>query len=155
MKTLKGGEPVRENTSTKSNNGKTKEMTKHVVEETEAGKNGIGGKIKMSEDVVATIAGIAARKVKGVHGLGKSRLIPFGNAHSRGISAEVGNMEAALDLEVVIEHGCDISEVAKELRTSVAEAVKSMANRQVVEVNLDIIGVHFEPDEKSTEGRVR
>ena len=138
-----------------TNNGNRQPATgnKHLVEETRG--DGVGGKIQMSEDVVATIAGIAAREVKGIHALGRSRLIPFGSSLSRGIAAEVGNEEAALDLEVVIEHGCNIREVAQELRTKVAEAVKAMANREVVEVNLDIIGVHYEPTTETPSIRVR
>lgn len=123
------------------------DTAKHVVEEKPSGKNGIGGQIQMSEDVVATIAGIAAREIKGIHALGRSRLIPFGDKLARGVAAEVGTTEAALDLEVVIEHGCNIREVADELRRKVADAVESMANRKVVEVNLDVIGVHYETEE--------
>lgn len=139
----------------KDNNNKKSDSPKHIVESTERGSNGVSGKIQMSEDVVATIAGIAAREIDGIYELGKSRLIPFGSSPSRGVDAEVGNLEAALDLEVVIEHGCDIRKVAKQLRANVADAVKSMANRDVVEVNLDVIGVHFEPEEKQNSSRVR
>lgn len=138
-----------------NNNNNKNQPTKHIVEKTEPGSNGVSGKIQMSEDVVATIAGIAAREIDGIHELGKSRLIPFGTDLARGVDAEVGKLEAALDLEVVIEHGCDIREVARELRSNVAEAVKSMANRDVVEVNLDVIGVHFEPEDKGSTARVR
>ena len=127
------------------------DTAKHLVEETKPGQNGISGKIQMSEDVVETIAGIAAREIRGIHALGRSRLIPFGDKHRRGVAAEVGNTEAALDLEVVIEHGCNIREVAAELRKKVAAAVESMANRKVVEVNLDVIGVHYETEEPPPE----
>jgi len=95
----------------------------------------------MAQDVVETIAGLAARQVDGIHSLGKSRLISLGDDPKRGISAEVGDKEAALDLEVIIDYGCDIRQTAKELRRRVAEEVDRMAGRKVVEVNIDVVGV--------------
>jgi uncharacterized alkaline shock family protein YloU len=115
--------------------------TKHVVETTPRNEGTVGGTITLSERVVATIAGIAARDIPGIASLGRSRLMPFGNAPRRGVEAEVGELEAALDLEVVIEHGCDIRRVADELRAKVAAEVDKMTGKQVVEVNLDVVGV--------------
>jgi uncharacterized alkaline shock family protein YloU len=120
---------------------------KHIVEETPRGASKIAGRIEMSEEVVATIAGIAAREIPGIHALGRSRLISFGDKPRRGVAAEVGQKEAALDIEVIIEHGCDIRRVADELRATVAEAVDKMAGRKVIEVNLDVVDVHLaEPE---------
>ena len=115
---------------------------KHIVEETPRSGSKVGGRIEMSEDVVATIAGIAAREIPGIHALGKSRLIAFGDKPTRGVAAEVGQQEAALDIEVIIEHGCDIREDANALRATVAKSVDKMAGRKVVEVNLDVVDVH-------------
>lgn len=112
----------------------------HVLEE--EGKNGIGGRIELSEEIVATIAGHAAREVDGIHALGRSKMLSFGDDPTRGVAAEVGAREAALDMQVVIEHESDIREVARELRQSVAEAVNRMTGRKVVEVNLEVIGIH-------------
>lgn len=101
----------------------------------------MGGKIQILESVVATIAGISAREVEGIHRLGRSRLLRFGRKPSRGVTAEVGDIEAALDLEVVIEHGRDIRQIAGELRDRVASDVATMTGRLVVEVNIDVIGI--------------
>lgn len=137
------------------------ETEKHVIHEVPRDTKGeIAGRIQMSEEVVATIAGIAARDIKGIHSLGKSRLIAFGSdSVTRGIDAEVGNKEAALDIEVVVEQGCDIREVAKEMRQKIADEVLKTAGRKVVEVNLDVVGIHLpqneEPKKPSTEPRVR
>jgi uncharacterized alkaline shock family protein YloU len=120
--------------------------TKHVVETTPRTDSAVGGTITLSEHVVATIAGIAARDIPGIASLGRSRLMPFGNAARRGVEAEVGKLEAALDLEVVIEHGCDIRRVADELRAKVAAEVDKMTGKKVVEVNLHVVGVKL-PDE--------
>jgi uncharacterized alkaline shock family protein YloU len=127
-----------------------------VVEETPRSASRPGGKIHMSEEVVATIAGMAARDIDGIHALGKSRLINFGDSPSRGVEAEVGQKEAALDLEVVIEYGCDLRTIAGQLRDKVSEQVEMMAGRKVVEVNLDVIGVHLpEKDENKSKGSPR
>ena len=118
-----------------------------MIEEVPRSENGIAGKLNMSEDVVAKIAGLAARDIKGIHSLGPSRMIPFRSA-KRGVPAEVGQKEAALDLEIVIEYGCNLREVAAVLRKRVAEEVDKMAGRKVVEVNVNVVGVHIpEPDE--------
>ena len=124
--------------------------TRHVVESTPRGADGVGGTITLSEHVVATIAGLAARGMPGIASLGRSRLIPFGKDAKRGVEAEVGEREAALDLEVVIEHGCDIRKVADELRAKVAAEVDKMTGKKVVEVNLDVVGVKL-PGESEPE----
>ena len=122
---------------------KGQDNSKQVLEEVPRGTDGVAGKVVLNEDVVATIAGLAAREVTGIHALGKSRLISFGDKPSRGVNAAVGKHEAAVDLEVVIQHGCDIREVAGEVRRRVAEQVEKMTGRKVIEVNLSVVGVHF------------
>lgn len=106
----------------------------------------VGGVLKMSQSVVATIAGLAARQVKGLYSLGKSRLVSFGDDVKRGVEAEVGEKEAALDVDVVIEYGCNVSEMAAELRTEIARQVDQMAGRKVVEVNINVIDIHLEEE---------
>jgi len=123
-----------------------------------AKKNGqIAGTIELSDDVVATIAGLACRDIGGVHSLGKSRLINFGDDPSRGVEAEVGNTEAAIDLDVVIEYGADIHAIADELKQRVADEVGKMADRQVIEVNIHVVDVRLpetETETKTDERRV-
>lgn len=121
----------------------TKKKTPVVVDDSPRTDSRPGGRIHMSEDVVATIAGMAARDIDGIYALGKSRLINFGDDPARGVEAEVGKKEAALDLEVVIEYGCDLRAIASELRDSVSKQVETMAGRKVIEVNLDVIDVHL------------
>jgi uncharacterized alkaline shock family protein YloU len=100
----------------------------------------------MSEEVVAMIAGITARRIPGIHALGRARLISFGDRPSHGVVAEVGREEAAFDLEVVMEHGCDLHEVAAELRRQVAADVYRMTGRTVVELNIDVVGLFIPPE---------
>ena len=120
-----------------------------TIEEIPQGKGQIGGRIEMTEDVVATIAGLAAREVEGIHSLGKSRFLNVGKDDpTRGVGAEVGNSEAALDLDVTIEYGCDIRKVSAELRNKIAQQVDRMAGRKVIEVNISVLGIHFPEDEE-------
>ena len=124
------------------------------VQKKEPESDGIpGGTINMSDDVVATIAGYAVRGLPGIHSLGRSRLIPIGEAApDHGVAAEVGEEEAALDLELTIEYGCDISEVARSVRQQASDAVMKMTGRKVVEVNIDVVGIQLpEPEEEEKE----
>jgi uncharacterized alkaline shock family protein YloU len=129
-----------------------KKTTKETVtiEQTPRGEDQIGGKIEMSEDVVATIAALAARQVGGIHALGRSRFISFGEKLTRGVDVEVGSREAALDLEVIIDYGTNIRDVATELRKRIATEVDRMAGRRVIEVNINVVGIHL-PEEKKEE----
>jgi len=112
----------------------------------------INGKLDLADDVVATIAGLAARQVKGVHALGGARLISFGDNPKRGVGVEIGQREAALDLDIVIEYGCDIHKTVDELRKNIAAVVYQMAGREVVEVNVNVRDIHLpEPESKEKE----
>lgn len=116
---------------------------------------GIGGAINLSEDVVAKIAAMAARDIKGIHSLGRSRMINFGDETKRGVEAEVGNTEAAIDVDVIIEYGCDLEAVANQLRSKIADEVRKMASRNVIEVNINVIDVKLpEPEVKEEPRRV-
>ncbi|MFW5739984.1 MAG: Asp23/Gls24 family envelope stress response protein [Myxococcota bacterium] len=128
-----------------------------TIEEKNTGEN--GGKLTLDEDVVATIAGLAAREVDGIHRLGRSKLMSFRDNPTRGVEAEVGKVEAAFDLDVIINYGIDIREMAKKLRNKIGEEVNKMAGRRVVEININVVGIHIpepveEPVEETT-ARVR
>ncbi|QKW17943.1 Asp23/Gls24 family envelope stress response protein [Kitasatospora sp. NA04385] len=116
------------------------------------------GKTSVADGVVAKIAGTAAREVAGVHtlGAGMSRAlgavrdrVPGGGGSSvtRGVKVEVGERQAAVDLEVVVEYGVPVPEVAKDVRASVIEAVERLVGLEVVEVNIAVKDVHL-PGEK-------
>ncbi len=102
------------------------------------------GSTYIEDDVVSVIARIAAEQVPGIHKLGDSSLrrivSRFGRHH--GVDSEVGMKEAAVDIEVVVEFGHSIVDVAQELRQRVIETVESMTGRRVVEVNVFVIDVH-------------
>lgn len=121
-----------------------------TIEDIPTGGDQVGGMLEMNEDVVATIANLAARKIEGIYSLGKAGFFnrSIGPDPTRGVEAEVGKTQAAVDLEVVIEYGCNIHETAAELRARIAEEVYKMAGREVVEVNVKVVGIHMEEEKK-------
>jgi uncharacterized alkaline shock family protein YloU len=108
-----------------------------------------GGTVSMSSDVVATIAGLAARQIEGIYSLGKPRLIAFGDSPTRGVDAEVGEREAALDLDVTLNYGFDLRETAEKMRSLIAGEVDKMCGRRVVEVNINVHDIHLPEQESS------
>ncbi|MFJ5272228.1 Asp23/Gls24 family envelope stress response protein [Streptomyces sp. NPDC088358] len=126
------------------------------------------GRTTIADGVVAKIAGTAAREVPGIHklGAGMTRAIgavrervPGGGTGgvSRGVKVEVGERQAALDIDVVVEYGFAIVDVAAEVRVNVISAVERMTGLEVVEVNLvvDDVNLPDEDDEEPAEGRVQ
>lgn len=111
------------------------------------------GKTTIADTVVAKIAGIAAREVSGVHDLGggASRVvgalregIPGATLnHSQGASVEVGEKQAAIDLDIVAEYGVSIADVANGLRRNVIAAIGRMTGLEVTEVNVTVHDIHL------------
>ncbi|GAA4856704.1 Asp23/Gls24 family envelope stress response protein [Paenibacillus vulneris] len=110
------------------------------------------GLIRISDDVVSTIAGLAALETPGIaamsggisEGLAK-RL--SGKNVQKGVSVEVGQVEAAIDLRVIVNYGSKIQEVCHNLQLNVREAVENMTGLTVVEVNVKVEGVAFREEE--------
>jgi uncharacterized alkaline shock family protein YloU len=119
------------------------------------------GTIKIANDVVAIIAGLAATEIKGVAGMsgglvgGIAEILGRKNL-SKGVKVEVGVKETAIDLYVIVEFGISIAEVALEIQKRVKEMVEAMTGLKVVEVNVHVQGVSFQKEEeKEIEPRVR
>ena len=104
------------------------------------------GSIRISDDVVATIAGMAAIDTPGIaamsggisEGLAK-RL--SGRNVQKGVSVEVGQLETAVDLRVIVLYGYRFQDVCRELQLNVREAIETMTGLRVVEVNVKVDGV--------------
>jgi uncharacterized alkaline shock family protein YloU len=110
------------------------------------------GMIRISDDVVATIAGLAALETPGIAGMsggiseGLAKRLSGKNAQ-KGVSAEVGQLEAAIDLRVIVHFGSKIQEVCRQLQENVKDAVENMTGLNVVEVNVKVEGVAFKEEE--------
>ncbi len=108
----------------------------------------VKGDVSLDASVVARIAAMAVKEVEGLHSLGKSRLLRLGDDATRGVGVEVGTKQAALDLEVVIEYGHDIKKVAREVRQRIADAVETMAGKEVVEINIHVVDIRLPEQSK-------
>lgn len=117
------------------------------IEKAKGGGKDPGGHLYMGENVVRTIAGLAARRIEGIYSVGMPALMKFGDNPTRGVKADVGDSEAAIDLDVVIEYGVDLRETAAKLRQMLGEEVNKMAGRQVVEVNINVKDIHLPEEE--------
>lgn len=117
------------------------------------------GTVKITNEVVSVIAGLAATEVDGIAGMsgglagGIAEILGRRNL-GKGVKVEVGEREAAIDLYVIVDYGVPIPEIAWKVQQNVKKAVESMTGREVVEVNVHVQGVHF-PEEKEETPRVR
>lgn len=110
------------------------------------------GKITFNSDVIATIAGLATVDVKGVAamsgGFTSSVVELLGRKNlTKGVKVEVGDVECAVDLHIIVEYGARIPDVCKEIQSNVREAIETMTGLKVVEVNIHVEGVQIEKKE--------
>ncbi|MBL1076421.1 Asp23/Gls24 family envelope stress response protein [Nocardia sp. 2] len=118
------------------------------------------GTTSIADIVVQKIAGLAAREVRGVHALGGGAARAFGALRDRipgasasvgqGVSVEVGEKQAAVDLELVVEYGVAIAELARAVRRNVITAIEQMTALEVVEVNININDVYIPEDDEES-----
>lgn len=114
------------------------------------------GQIRIANEVVGIISGLAATEIAGVAGM--SAGIAGGIAEmlgkkslAKGVRVEVGEKEAAVDLYVIMEYGVSIPDVAWQVQENVKKAIESMTGLDVVEVNVHVQGVSFQNEEKQEE----
>ncbi|GGY38468.1 MULTISPECIES: Asp23/Gls24 family envelope stress response protein [Streptomyces] len=119
---------------------------------------GTHGRTSIADTVVVKIAGRATREVPGVHdmGGGLSRTlgavrdrVPGGRPNvGRGVKVEVGERQAAIDVELVVEYGVPVPDVARDVRENVIAAVERITGLEVVEVNIAVTDVHLPGDDE-------
>jgi uncharacterized alkaline shock family protein YloU len=115
-----------------------------------------GGKIVFANDVIATIAALAAADVKGVAGMsggmveGITEMLGRKNL-TKGVKVEVGTEEAAVDVSVVIQYGFRIQDVCFEIQNAVRNAVETMTGLRVVEANVYVQAISFDKSDVSIE----
>ncbi|MBE3584694.1 MULTISPECIES: Asp23/Gls24 family envelope stress response protein [Desulfofundulus] len=118
------------------------------------------GSIRIADEVVRIIAGLAATEVPGVAGMsggvvgGIAEMLGRKNL-SKGVKVEVGEKEAAVDLYVIVHYGTRIPDVALQIQENVKRAIEAMTGLTVVEVNVNVQGVAFSQEGKEEEHRVR
>ncbi|WP_317492980.1 Asp23/Gls24 family envelope stress response protein [Haloechinothrix sp. LS1_15] len=122
------------------------------------------GKTTIASAVVQKIAGISTQEVSGVYQLGgdvartigaiRERIPGSGTASTSGVSVEVGEKQAAIDLDVVVEYGARIVDVARAIRRNVITNIEQLTGLEVMEVNIEVNDVHIPGEEEETTSRV-
>ena len=105
--------------------------------------------IKIADDVVAVIAGVAVSEIPGVANMaggfagGITEVLSGKKNMAKGIKVDVGEKETKIDVNIIVEYGTRIPDVAYEIQTKVKKAVETMTGLKVVEVNVHVQGVNI------------
>lgn len=122
------------------------------------------GKTTIAASVVQKIAGIAAREIAGVYAMGGGVSRAFGALRERipgggsgtsnvsGVQVEVGEKQAAIDLDIVVEYGASIVDLARAVRRNVITSVERMAGLEVTEVNIAVNDIHLPSEDGEESG---
>ncbi len=132
-----------------------------MAEERDLVKNETGlGTIKIADEVVSIIAGLAATEIDGIAGMsgglvgGIAEMLGRKN-FSKGVRVEVGEREAAIDLYIIVKYGVRIPDVALSAQENIKRAIENMTGLSVVEVNVHVQGVNFPEEEETAVEEVR
>jgi len=115
------------------------------------------GRTTIADAVVTKVAGIAAREVRGVHALGGgasrtignlTQRVGIGDERSAGVSVEVGEREAAVDVVVIVEYGESIPTVSQAIRDNVVRRIEGICGLRVTEVNVAVNDLWFPGDDQ-------
>ena len=118
------------------------------------------GSVRIADEVVSIIAGMAATEVEGIAGMsgglvgGIAEMLGRKNL-AKGVKVEVGETEAAVDLYIIVKYGARIPEIAINCQENVQKAIQSMTGLKVVEVNVHVQGVAFPEPEHKVEETIR
>jgi uncharacterized alkaline shock family protein YloU len=121
------------------------------------------GQTSIADGVVTKVAGISAAEVAGVHELGGgasravgavTQKVGLSDGRSQGVSVEVGEKEAAVDLTLIVDYGESIPQVADDVRQQVIKRVEGITGLKVVEVNISVNDLYFPGDDEPEETRV-
>lgn len=112
------------------------------------------GRTNIADTVVSKIAGIATREVSGVHDVGggaarvvgalRDRIPGSSTNHSQGVTVEVGERQAAVDIDLIADYGVAIADLAAGVRRNVISKVESMTGLEVTEVNITVHDVFLD-----------
>ena len=133
-----------------------KENKEEVVENGEIALSADNNEIKIADDVVAVIAGVAVSEVSGVAEMaggfagGITEVLSGKKNLAKGIKVEVGDKDTKIDVNIIVEYGVRIPDIAFEIQNRVKKAVESMTGLEVLEVNEHVQGVNL-PEENNNE----
>ena len=124
-----------------------------IINEVEIEEENNDAGVEISEDVVAVIAGVAVSDVQGVAGMakgfagGRTEALSGKKNLAKGIKVEVAGKETKIDVNIIVEYGSRIPDVAFEIQSRIKKSVKEMTGLDVVAVNVHVQGVQT-PQEK-------
>ncbi len=133
-------------------NGEVVELEEEIKTENEG--------IKISNDVVAVIAGVAVSEVQGVSGMaggfagGITEVLSGKKNLAKGIKVDIEEEKVKIDVNIIVEYGSRIPDVAFEIQNRVKKSVEGMTGLKVEEVNVHVQGVNTDvvkPNENSEE----
>lgn len=121
------------------------------------GEENIVDSLKISEEVIAAIAGLAAHQVEGIAGMSGTLVEDIGaiigrKSFSKGVRVSRADGEVALDLYLNVKYGARIPEVAFKVQENVKKSVEGMTDLKVTEVNIHVQGVVFPGEEREASG---
>lgn len=111
------------------------------------------GNVKISNDVIAIIAGVAANEIDGVVGMssgitgGLTEMLGM-KSLSKGVKVDVNEKQANIDISITVEYGIKISEIGIKVQKNVKDSVENMTGLEVKTVNVNIQDVSFPKDKK-------
>ena len=136
-----------------------------VAQSTPSALQSTQGTTTIANDVVQKIAGLAAREVAGVYSLGggaaralgalRERIPGASQAVGQGVTVEVGERQAAVDLDLVTEYGVPIADLSRSVRRNVIASVEGMTGLQVTEVNISVNDIHLPTDDEGPQEPAR
>lgn len=123
------------------------------------------GTTTIADTVVQKIAGLATREIPGVHDLGSGTARALGALRERipgatasagqGVAVEVGEKQAAVDLQIVVEYGVAITDLSRSIRRNVITSIEQMTGLEVVEVNINVSDVYIPSDDDNEPDQTR
>jgi uncharacterized alkaline shock family protein YloU len=152
---------------TQSSNPASSTSSTSAVQAVPSALQSTQGTTTIADDVVQKIAGLAAREVSGVYALGggaaravgalRERIPGASQSIGQGVSVEVGEKQAAVDLDLITEYGVPIADLARSVRRNVISSVEGMTGLQVTEVNISVNDIHLPSDDEGQQevSRVR
>lgn len=135
------------------------EVKEEIVESGEIALSSDNNEIKIADDVVAVIAGVAVSEVPGVAEMaggfagGITEVLSGKKNLAKGIKVEVGEKDTKVDVNIIVEYGVRIPDVAFEIQNRVKKAVETMTGLNVVEVNVHVQGVNTDSKEETEENK--
>ena len=117
------------------------------------------GNTTIADNVVQKIAGSSAKEISGVYALGggaartigaiRERIPGSSQSSGQGVAVEVGERQAAIDLDLVAEYGVSIVELSRSVRRNVISSVEGMTGLEVTEVNVAVNDIHLPSDDQA------